>query len=202
HGIALDNVVGPLSITGNRIDPIRNDGIDVDDIAGDVTITGNYITGAVSDTADSFQHAGITLTGFKPGFAGTVLIRSNTVLNSFNGIFLTDTAGAGQLHVNFNRIVDNSSAAIANASTSSQVLDAENNWFGCNAGPGNTGCGAISEPIPGSIDFNPWLVLGISADGQTVTADLTHNSAGQDTSGAGHIPDGTPVTFATSLGSV
>jgi hypothetical protein len=59
-------------------------------------------------------------------------------------------------------------------------------------------------------DRRPWLVLGLSASpgsiftGQqsTLTADLTKYSIGTDTSGSGHIQDGTSVLFATDLGSV
>src|SRR5262249_22152494 len=62
----------------------------------------------------------------------------------------------------------------------------------------------------GSVDFNPWLVLGVTAVPNTltvgqmanVTADLTINSDGVDTHLLGTIPDGTPVTFAGAGGTV
>jgi hypothetical protein len=36
----------------------------------------------------------------------------------------------------------------------------------------------------------------------TVVADLTRNSAGMDTSALGHLPDGIPVAFATTSGTI
>lgn len=86
------------------------------------------------------------------------------------------------------------------------TLDATNNWWGCNAGPGNAGCDTVS----GTVNVNPWLVLNVSASptsipsggSSTITADLTKNSASQNTAGSGHIPDGTPIQFATDLGSL
>jgi len=60
------------------------------------------------------------------------------------------------------------------------------------------------------VDFNPWLVLGISAapnsiltyENSTLTADLTHNSNGEDTSASGHIRGGTTAAFSGTLGGV
>jgi hypothetical protein len=86
-----------------------------------------------------------------------------------------------------------------------EVIDAERNWWGCNEGPNGTGCDVVS----GAVDFDPWLVLNLSAspssistDGDTseLTADLTVDSNGND-AGAG-FPEGTPVAFATDLGTV
>ena len=58
--------------------------------------------------------------------------------------------------------------------------------------------------------YNPWIVLNITANPITtntggnsqVTADLTHNSDNQDTSSQGHVPDGIPVQFLATLGTI
>lgn len=49
---------------------------------------------------------------------------------------------------------------------------AENNWFGCNAGPGNAGCDSVvGIPTPGAdVDADPWLVLTATANPTTVEA--------------------------------
>ena len=74
-------------------------------------------------------------------------------------------------------------------------VDGENNWFGCNEGPGGTGgC----DPVTVEVDANPWLVMnltGIPAPvlpgaAFTLTADLTDNSDLLDTTAAGTLPDG------------
>jgi hypothetical protein len=62
----------------------------------------------------------------------------------------------------------------------------------------------------GPVTFNPWLVLQVTASPTsvpeggmaTVVADLTRNSAGTDTSALGHLPDGIPVSFATTSGTI
>src|SRR6185369_7445770 len=61
------------------------------------------------------------------------------------------------------------------------ISNLENNWWGCNAGPGNPGCGTVTSAI---VDFNPWIVLRSSTTPTTITpggtstasADMTHNS--------------------------
>jgi hypothetical protein len=82
-------------------------------------------------------------------------------------------------------------------------VDATNNWWGNNKGP---------IAVSGNVGYDPWLVIGISANPAsieangtstaTVTADMTKNSEGKDTSDSGHISDGTQITFSTSKGSI
>jgi hypothetical protein len=206
-GIVGRKLFGTTSITGNRVNGAVTDGIAISLATG--TVSDNYVANA--NTAHRSEAGGITVDTAASG-SGPLSIQSNTVLNSFIGLNLTDVAGP--LTANFNRIVDNTGAGISNRSPRSDVINAENNWFGCNAGPGQPGCDSLSPTVPGTIDADPWLTLGISATPPsafttsafttsiTVTADLTKNSNGSDTSSAGHIPDGTPVTFATTLGSV
>jgi hypothetical protein len=117
----------------------------------------------------------------------------------FASIFFSGTQGVGLIetnHANFNRIVGNavgvqygSTVATGNNAT----IDVENNWWGCNFGPGagGTGCTGTANGIlvfagnTGSLDANPWIVLGVSASPNqitpggtsSITADMTHNSA-------------------------
>ena len=88
-------------------------------------------------------------------------------------------------------------------------LDAENNWFGCNEGPGGgPDCDSILSA--GSIEADPWLVLTIEASPDviapngtsTITARLTMNSDAVDTSGFGNVRDGRSVLFTTDLGTI
>jgi len=158
-------------------------------------ISGNIITG--TDAAGS---RGIRLNGLVTNAA----ITSNDVRHlerSVSAEVSTDHAPTGtQAH--FNNFVSNAGGFVSNAPSST---NAENNWWGCNAGPGNAGC----DSVTGNVDFDPWLVLGISAspnpivaDGSTtVTADMTHNSDGTDTSASGTVPL-TPVTFSATNGSM
>ncbi len=76
-------------------------------------------------------------------------------------------------------------------------VNATNNWWGCNAGPGS--CSGNW----GNFATNPWLVMKVSAIPalapsvpSTFTADLTFNNANADTSAAGYLPASTVVGFA------
>ena len=155
-------------------------------------------------------------TGFEwlpaQNFAGNqpVQMISNTILNNGTGVKI-DSAGSATLH--FNRIAGN---AVGLSNLTSNAIDAENNWWGCNFGPGlgGAGCAGTANSVTntggGSVDFNPWLVLRITAapnvlvTGQmaAITADLTFNSDGVDTSGLGTVPNGTPASFAGVNGTV
>lgn len=184
--------------TGDHLDYF----IDLGRGANDVLISGNTVSGnrgvAASDGSTS---AAILVTDFFTPTTSAALIVGNTFTDNTTGIavgFATDDTS--DVTANFNRIVGNDSGIV---STNSAV-DAENNWWGCNDGPGAAGC----DPVTGDVDADPWLVLGISADPTTVaidqesaiTADLLSNSDGE--SAAGGFPDGGDVAFATSIGQV
>lgn len=93
---------------------------------------------------------------------------------------------------------------VYNSAQSGGSVDATDNWWGCNAGPNESGC---SDAV-GDVAYDPWLVLAISASpstlptgsSSTITADVTHDSAGNDASASGTIPDGTTIAFTTDLG--
>ena len=132
----------------------------------------------------------------------SVELTANTIRNFDEGIHLGERGGANLIASgSFNRIVDNTTAIESEPGT---VGELEDNWWGCNAGPGNPGCGAASGPA----DIDPWLVLGIAAEPpsiegggeSTITADLTHNSDGA--LAGTQFPDGVPAAFATNYGSI
>ena len=83
-------------------------------------------------------------------------------------------------------------------------FDAENNWWGCNAGPGASGC----DTTVGQADSSPHLQLSVSTGqnavgpgGTTpVTATFERNSAGQSV--AAPVFDGSTINFSATGGSV
>ena len=164
-----------------------------------VDVTGNTISGGVSSAVN------VQDVGYGPNTSISVL--GNTLTENGYGIRVNAGALATPLEAHFNRIVGSTTSGLHNNSTSQ--VNAENNWWGCNDGPVNTvDCDAVSGTGP--VNFDPWLVLGISASpdsvategDSTITADLTRNSADTDTSGSGTLPNGTPTAFTTDLGSV
>ena len=86
------------------------------------------------------------------------------------------------------------------------TIHAEDNWWGCDAGPGLAGCDANA----GDVDADPRLVVSVGASPATVapggasqlTAEVTTNSDGGAVSGALTSLDGLPVDFGTDLGSI
>jgi len=137
--------------------------------------------------------------------AGGITIISNTIAN--NG-----GASGGGIRVwhgeeiRFNLIYGNMPYGVNNEGAI--TIYATNNWWGANDGP-STSPGS-GDKVSANVDYDPWLVINISASPtsitrgstSTITADMTRNSKGQDTSADGHIPDGTKIIFTTNLGSI
>ena len=104
------------------------------------------------------------------------------------------------------RILDNGVAGITSY-TDSGTIDGEDNWWGCDAGPGDPACDALA----GAVDADPRLVVSVGTNPATVapggataqiTADLARNSDGAAVNGPLSSLDGLTVDFATDLGSL
>jgi hypothetical protein len=167
-----------------------------------VTYQGNSVMGA----SIGFQWlAGANFAGLLP-----IQMISNVIVNNGIGVKI-DSQGSATL--SFNRIVGNTTGL---SNLTANAIVAVNNWWGCNFGPGVGGAGcsgtpnSVSNTGGGSVNFNPWLVLGVTAVPNTltvgqmaaVTADMTFNSNGVDTHLQGKVPDGTPVAFAGVGGTI
>jgi hypothetical protein len=169
--------------------------------------TVKYENNTVQGANIGFQWRFGPFTGNQP-----VQLISNTITGNNTGV---DVAEDGVALLKFNRIVGNLAAGVA-GNSATQII-AENNWWGCNFGPGATGAGCSGTPNgasnsgAGGIDFNPWLVLGVTAspttvavgNNSTLTASLKKNSDNLDTSlmGMGLFPDGVTVGFGGALGT-
>lgn len=89
-------------------------------------------------------------------------------------------------------------------------IKAENNWWGTNH-PILVAGNDISI-ADGTISYDPWLVLSLTCSPITVTqssnsasditADLTHNNHGDDTSSSGTIPDGSLVNISGTMRTI
>ena len=153
------------------------------------------------DGATAGSSVGALATTSQLGFgAGDVAasFTGNRISRCDTGLFVDEQIG-GVAHVtaSFNVIAGNEVGIDGAAALG---VNAENNWWGCSAGPGGAGCDTAT-----AFDVNPWLVNrlavspalvtpGVTA---TLTANLTVNSDGVQPSG-GRIPDGTPIDFASS----
>jgi parallel beta-helix repeat protein len=194
------------TISGNTAQNNRFQGILLSD--GTATVSNNTITGNNIGVA-------IRASGGSVNAQGTLI--SNNITNNGNGgvgfpgggIVLLQVSGATNTPVataHFNRIVGNSVGLDNSRVIGATTVDAINNWWGSNAGPG----GAGSDTVSGPVTFDPWLVLQVTASPTsvdpggvaTIVASLTMNSSGMDTSTLGHVPDGIPILFRTSSGTI
>jgi len=195
--ITIDN--NQLTSGSTSADGIIIGDTSANDAAGSIaaTITNNTVSSWVN---------GIRLFGSVA--AGSTLM-GNMLSSNGNGILVESEVNAANVSASFNNIVCNTVYGANNAGIG--TLDATNNWWGCNDGPGAVGPGS-GDKVSDNVTYDPWLVLNLSAnppsipaDGvstSVITADMTKNSDGQDTSAQGHIPDGTQIIFTTDTGSI
>ncbi|MGF7119244.1 hypothetical protein J2749_002257 [Methanobacterium oryzae] len=125
--------------------------------------------------------------------------------------------------INFNRIYGNTPYGIYNSTIEATAdvsaasdplpptmptINAKYNWWGSNNGPNSAGADKTNLE---SAYYAPWLVMKLTPTkvvingGETtlLTASFLYDNNGTYHDPAnGHIPDGTPVTFTTSLGQV
>jgi hypothetical protein len=207
------------NFTGNNATP--SDGATIDSI-GPLTVTGCTFTnnegGAVANTGSTMIITGSTFTGNHALWNGGAIWNDNGLLTVTDSTFTGNTAGGdggllfntGTVTMNFNRIVGNSDSQGYTIYNEDEygVVDATDNWWGSNSP--DFGALIYGEDVT----YSPWLYLTFSALPATIpqgsTSTLTA-SFNQHTDGTtvtpidpvnGHIPDGSPVTFTTTLGNV
>jgi CSLREA domain-containing protein len=170
------------SITGNAA--TSGDG-------GGVALTGNSSTCSVTGSA-------ITLNAVSGGGA--------------RGGGLSMPVGTSTTTLSRTRIVSNAATTGSAVFNNQATITATNNWWGCNFGPGAGGAGCAGTPngVAGTVAASPFLVLTsrtsrtfvLPGESSTMTADVTFNSSSADTSSGGAIPNGTPITFSATLGTL
>jgi uncharacterized repeat protein (TIGR01451 family) len=110
--------------------------------------------------------------------------------------------------VEFNRIVGNTASQGTAIYSTSGTVNATLNWWGTNFEGTNPITAGI---VTSDVLADPWIVLTLNAsptsipvgDTSTVIADLTHDNTGAYHDPAlGHVPDGIPVSFTDTLGTV
>lgn len=158
------------------------------------TSTVTYFNNVVSGANIGMQwYPGTDYSAHQP-----VIMTSNTVTGNQTGVLVQSQ---GLANLSFNRIVGNA----VGVNNVDGTVTAKNNWWGCNGGPGSVGCSSVV----GTVDYAPWMVLGISAspasigvgETSTVTADMTHNSDGLVPSTTEFLPE-MPVTFSATEGTM
>jgi hypothetical protein len=147
---------------------------------------------------------------FVPGSTGSSSVTfDNNDLHDLggDGIVVIPGSMADRSPLHGNRIVDTAGAGLA---SSVGDVDATNNWWGCNDGPGAPGCDEVSGTDES--EYTPWTVMTLSADPTTiatngatsdVTASFNTNSDGDAIGPPDQgIPDHVTVAFSTTLGAI
>jgi hypothetical protein len=223
---------GPLAYVLNSKDVLIQGNRSTDSSSAGMYLEGNknvlVQSNDISGVTDGY--AAIRLAAFNYGIANEdVAIIGNNIHDNTDsvpghftpiGINVGDAGSLGPVEVHLNRIVRNGIGVNNSDLDQPDLIDATNNWWGCNAGPGalnsagNPGCDKISGATafgvdPGKVDADPWLVLSIGSKKQVldlngekskITADLRSNSDGDEFDGP-LVPDGL-TTFATTLGTL
>jgi len=168
--------------------------------SGTLTVNGNTFTGNTADSGGAIFSEG-TLT-----VNGSIFTNNIASFVSYAGVGGAICAASGTINYSafFNNTADEGNTIFA--FDEYQGIDATKNWWGSNADP----AGDIGEMASGLVNYNPWIVMQLTAvpnvimaEGtSTVTADFNYVNGGGPLTG-GHIPDGLDVIFSTdALGSV
>jgi len=157
---------------------------------------GNHVEGA------NVGYAWLSFDSFGADFTDEAPIEfvANTAVGNATGVLL-DSNGAANFSCN--RFYGND-LGVSNITQSGRVSLADNNWWGCNAGPNAGNCDGFDI----GLTADRWLVAELTAAStilQTtaltdVTLDVRGNSDGSIVTDCS-LP-GTPVTLAATLGSV
>ena len=210
------------SVTASSTNSGDGGGVEfLDDVAGNLSITGSTFTGntVAASTNEPAQGGGLWIDISTPGDTATIS-GSTFTGNQANGSNGQGGAiyTAGPTTVSNSRITGNTAggggsgfweqgSVTSAADGTGTVTD---NWWGCNGGPGASGCDTqAASPVSGdhaSVVFNPWLVLSISANPTSIfidaTSELTAGITTNSTGGTGFtVPDGTAITFGGTLGA-
>ena len=194
-------------ISGNIIENIHNPDLAIIDHTCGINVwdNGNGIKISNNSISD-IKYNGILLQ-----YANSVQVISNTITQCQVGVKIDPDTGAvvSGVTIGHNIIVENTDYGVDN--NDPNLVNAVNNWWGCNNGPGIVGPGS-GDKVSDNVTYAPWLVLNLCAnllsipsDGvstSNITADMNKNSDWQDTSALGHIPDGTQIIFTTDKGSI
>jgi hypothetical protein len=163
-GMNLSNVSGTIS--GNRFSNLKYYAILLANNSSNQTISGNIFEGTTNPDPTNVPTWGAGIRTYGPTFTGPVNIKSNLFRNNYVGVGfrgVPNDPGANvgnDVHVNVNSFLNNTHGI---SDGSAGAVDAENNWWGCNYGPGATGAGCsgptndVFNNVSGSVDSDPWI---------------------------------------------
>jgi len=169
-GILLLNAGSGTTVLNNNV---SDSDVGIYNLASGTTISNNILmnnryenlvldqgNGLVINNNISKSNIGIAVVSFNEATGDSYgNVTGNNISGALvAGIKLLDKTTADafipKIDANFNNILGN---FIGVDNTITNPADAKNNWWGCNKGPGNTGCDSVSA----NVDFTPWIGVQI-----------------------------------------
>ncbi len=148
-----DNTISGNIVIGNGLPGIAMHAHSPFENMSNNTITGNYIAGNGADDADAAT-PGPTGINIYANVAGppavTGMVISKNVIKNESVDVAIKTAGTVEVHWNN---LNSNATGVANLGIAGNV-DATNNWWGCDMGPGGSGC---SSPMGNNVLVDPAL---------------------------------------------
>lgn len=180
------------TISGNTFENMNNNAIQLADGNNGIEISDN--------TIEDSGFAAVRVTDF--GAAGTnsnITVTGNTLTGGDSAINVAPDGLSGALTASGNRIVGNTTGILLNDTDA--TINALNNWWGCNAGPGSPGCDSVGGSDAGDVTSASPLQLAIDAPSKikkgktkTITATIEGDAPSCE------FPDDTAIGFATERG--
>ncbi len=133
-------------------------------------------------------------------------IAGNNLSHVARGIKVEALAAGTAVTIRENDLSEESIAGILNEGT--QTFDARRNWWGCNAGPSESGCSKLENSAGGTpVETSDFLALRLSAEPTIVltgeAAQLHADVVGSETHTlATAFVTNAPIAFSSSLGEV
>jgi CSLREA domain-containing protein len=139
-------------------------------------------------------------------------ITGNSATTNGGAIYLASSTTANVLNMSFSRIAGNTGGGFRGLAVDGGTGSVESNWWGCNTGPSAAPCDTAGVIGTGTVDFDPWLQLRLTAspnltpvvgEPRTLTASFLLNSAGGAVA-VGNLDAliGLPVTWSASGGTI
>ncbi len=157
------------------------------------TFTGNTVTnGSGGALMNLFGDLNVT----NSTFSGNNATYGGAIMNWY-----------GDAVLQFNRIVGNTASLGSAIYCDYGTLDATLNWWGSNNSPADK----VATGMEGIVNYDPWIVLTtntssnkvLNGGSSNITVDLLHDSNGSyHNPSLGHVPDGTSISFAGTLGNL
>src|SRR5262249_14810075 len=132
------------------------------------------------------------------------IFTGNSATGSGGAIEVGSSSVGNNLDVNFCRIVGNSAGTGNGLGNAGGLVDATENWWGCNLGPSSGSCDQTS----GTVAANSWITLAVSPSPATINLLAVSSLSAsflQDNNGTALLSSdvsalvGLPITFNNSI---